>query len=50
MHWVTSCELWAEGDRDRRVSFAGAGSVERDGVTLLGEESAAGETVHERLV
>jgi hypothetical protein len=36
------------GDRD--VGFAGAGSADEHGITLLGEESAAGKIAHEGLV
>jgi hypothetical protein len=40
----------ASGDGDRQMGFAGAGSANQHGIALLGEESAAGEIAHQRLV
>ena len=38
------------GDGDGQVGFAGAGSADQNGVALLGDEVAAGEVAHQRLV
>src|SRR3954452_24646336 len=40
----------ASGDRDGKMGLAGAGPADQHGVALLGDEAAAGEIVHERLV
>jgi hypothetical protein len=40
----------ASGDRDGHMCFAGAGTADQDGVTLLGDEAAAGEIIDQRLV
>src|SRR5262249_2776879 len=40
----------APGDRDGKMGFAGAGPADQHDVALLGDEAAAGEVVHERLV
>jgi hypothetical protein len=40
----------ASGDSDGEMSLAGAGSANQYGVALLGDEAAAGEIAHERLV
>ena len=40
----------ASGDGDGHVCFAGAGTADQDGVTLLGDEAAAGEIIDQRLV
>src|ERR1700722_17128269 len=40
----------ASGDGDGHMCFAGAGTADQDGVTLLGDEAAAGEIIDQRLV
>ena len=40
----------ASRDGDHRVRLAGAGSADKHGVALLGDEAAAGEIANERLV
>jgi hypothetical protein len=40
----------ASGDCDGCMCFAGAGTAGQDGVTLLGDEAAAGEMIDQRLV
>jgi hypothetical protein len=40
----------ASGDGDGKMGFAGAGPADQHGIALLGDEAAAGEVVHERLV
>src|ERR1700721_3542213 len=40
----------ASGDCDGHMCFAGAGTTDQDGVTLLGDEAAAGEIIDQRLV
>jgi len=40
----------ASGDCDGHMCFAGAGTADQDGVTLLGDEAAAGEIIDQRLV
>ena len=40
----------ASGDGDGHMGFAGAGTADQDGVTLLGDEAAAGEIIDQRLV
>jgi hypothetical protein len=40
----------ASGDRDGKMSLAGAGSADQHGVALLSDEAATGEVIHERLV
>src|SRR5262249_21600149 len=40
----------ASGDGDGEMRLASAGPADQHGVALLGEESAAGEVVHEGLV
>ena len=38
------------GDGDGEMGLAGAGAADQDDVALLGEEAAAGEVAHQRLV
>jgi hypothetical protein len=38
------------GDGDGKMRLAGAGPADQDDVTLLGDEAAAGEVTHKRLV
>jgi len=38
------------GDGDGHMCFAGAGTTDKDGVTLLGDEAAAGEIVDQGLI
>ena len=40
----------ASGDGDGHMGFAGAGTADQDGVTLLGDKAAAGEIVDQRLI
>ncbi|MET4803562.1 hypothetical protein ABIA96_006164 [Bradyrhizobium sp. LB11.1] len=40
----------ASGDCDGHMCFAGAGTADQHGVTLLGDEAAAGEIIDQRLV
>jgi hypothetical protein len=40
----------ASGDGDGKMGFAGAGPADQHGIALLGDEAAAGEVVHKRLV
>src|ERR1700704_1902502 len=40
----------ASGDGDGKMGFAGAGPADQHGIALVGDEAAAGEVVHERLV
>jgi hypothetical protein len=40
----------ASGDGDGHMGFAGAGTADQDGVTLLGDEAAAGEIIDQGLV
>ena len=40
----------ASGDGDGKMGLAGAGPADQHGVALLGDEVAAGEVVHQRLV
>src|ERR1700716_2157624 len=40
----------ASGDCDSHMRFAGAGTADQDGVTMLGDEAAAGEIIDQRLV
>jgi hypothetical protein len=40
----------ASGDCYGHMCFAGAGTADQDGVTLLGDEAAAGEIIDQRLV
>ena len=37
-------------DSDGHMRFAGAGTADQDGVTLLGDEAAAGEIIDQSLV
>src|SRR3954451_24355229 len=40
----------ASGDCDGHMCFAGAGTADQDGITLLRDEAAAGEIIDQRLV
>src|SRR5947209_3780003 len=40
----------ASGDCNGHMCFAGAGTADQDGITLLGDEAAAGEIIDQRLV
>src|SRR3982075_512994 len=40
----------ASGDGDSHMRFAGAGTADQDGVTMLGDKAAAGEIIDQRLV
>ena len=40
----------ASGDGDGKMGLAGSSSADQHGIALLGDESAAGEVAHERLV
>src|ERR1700722_15295409 len=51
-HWATRCARSdpAASEGDRHMSLPGAGATDQDGVTLLGEESTAGEVAHQGFV
>ena len=42
--------MQASGDGDGEMGLAGAGAADQHDVALLGEEAAAGEVAHQRLV